>query len=146
MKNSIQKWGQTISQSSFLPRKQALGKSGIHLAANLNIEFQSTIRDFFWMVSPWWYEKPICDGSHRAVCGTLSRAESSHCLRWKSHIKTHIAAHSALLETSCATPVMNLHCELWFNCLISTLILVLAFVWTAATFISVMVTSEKHAC
>lgn len=50
-----------------------------------------------------------------------------HHLRWKSHVRTHIAAHSAPLETSCATPVMNLHCKLRFNSLISTLILVLAF-------------------
>lgn len=63
--------------------------------------------------------------------------------------KKQIAAHSALLETSCATPVMNLHCELWLKSesrLISILILVLAFAWKADTFISVMVTSQKHTC
>lgn len=61
------------------------------------------------------------------VCDTLSRAESSHHLSWNCHIRTRIAAHSALLETSRATPKMNLHCELQFNGLISTLILVLFF-------------------
>lgn len=60
------------------------------------------------------------------VSGTLSNAENSHHLRWKSYIRTDIATHSALLAACCCTPVMNLRCELWFNTLISTLILVWA--------------------
>lgn len=68
------------------------------------------------------------EGTEKMMCGILSRAESSHHARWKNHIRTHIAAHSALLESCCASPMINLHCELWFNSLISTLVFTWAFV------------------
>lgn len=140
MKNSVQKWGQTISQSSFLPCWRTLGKLGIHLATSLNTKFQSTIKDLFWMAPYWRYEKPIWGGRHRenGLWYTQQGWKQSSLEMEKLHQNTfsctQCLAGDFLCHSSDGSPQWT-----WFNGFIFTLILVLTFEWKTATFISVMV-------
>lgn len=70
---------------------------------------------FTWHLFGGMKSQSMTEHTEKIISGTLSNAENSHHLRWKSCIRTHIAAHSALLAASCCTPVLNLHCELWLT-------------------------------
>lgn len=116
-----------IIQFFSYPIGKIQGSQGFMQPQTLTQDFSLLSVTFFaWHLFGAMKSQSMTECTETIVSGTLSNAENSHHLRWKSYIRTDTATHSALLAACCCTPVMNLRCELWFNTLISTLILVWA--------------------